>query len=287
MVNAVPWTILKVLDWTTERFTSEGIASPRVDAEVLLAHCLATERIQLYAHFDQPLQEHELVNFRAMVKRRIGREPVAYIIGYKEFWSLALEVDREVLIPRPETELLVELALERLDGEGQDRTVVDVGTGSGAVALALKKERPCAAVFATDLSKGALAVARRNMEKLGLELELLRGDLLEPLPPEVRPDLLVSNPPYVTDGELKGLEPEVRDWEPRGALTAGADGLAIIRRLSTQAVERLTPGGWLLVEIGMSQGEATAKIFEQAGLVEIQVNKDLASLDRVVVGRRP
>ena len=281
------WTILKVLDWTVDRFASEGLQSPRVDAEVLLALCLGVERIQLYARFDQPLQAHELAVFKGFIKRRLAREPVAYITGRKEFWSLSLQVDGGVLIPRPETELLVELALTLLDGDGQDRTVVDVGTGSGAVALAVKKERPAARVLATDLWDEALTVARRNAEDLGLEILPHQGDLLDALPGDVTPDLILSNPPYVADGELDGLEPEIRDWEPRQALTAGADGLDVIRRLAAQAAGRLEPGGWLLCEIGMGQGEAAARIFQEAGFGDVEVKKDLASLDRVVVGKRP
>ncbi len=281
------WTILKVLNWTADRFTSEGLQAPRVDAEVLLAHCLGVERIQLYARFDQPLQEKELTTFKGTIKRRLAREPVAYITGSKGFWSLELQVDRGVLIPRPETELLVELALGLLDGDGEGRTIVDVGTGSGAVALAVKKERPAAQVLAVDMSEDALAVARRNAESLGLDVDLLQGDLLGALPGAVRPDLILSNPPYVADGDLQTLEPEIRDWEPGAALFAGPDGLDVIRRLCGQAADRLEPGGWLLCEIGMSQGEGAGGIFREAGFQEVQVKQDLAGLDRVVMGRNP
>lgn len=286
MANAEAWTILKVLNWTAQRFSSEGISAPRVDAEVLLATCLGLERIQLYAHFDQPLQEHELSKFRGLVRRRLAREPVAYIIGKREFWSITLEVNREVLIPRPETELLVELALELLPDQGAGTAVVDVGTGSGAVALALKKERPGAAVTAIDLSQGALDTARRNAESLGLAIQLLQGDLLGGLPRELCPHLILSNPPYVADGELAALAPEIRKWEPHGALIAGPDGLDIIKRLASQAAARLCPGGWLLTEIGMGQGTAVSAIFKDAGFKEIQVKKDLGNLDRVVLGRK-
>ncbi len=280
------WTILKVLDWTADRFAREGIDAPRVDAEVLLAHVLELERIQLYAHFDQPLQPHGLTAYRERVKRRLAREPVAYITGAKEFWSLALQVTRDVLIPRPETELLVESALERLDAPGEGSVVVDVGTGSGAVALAVKKERPAAAVTGTDLSGEALDVARRNAEAHGLEIMLLQGDLLDALPDGEAPTLILSNPPYVADGDQADLAPEIRDWEPRGALFAGPDGLAVIRRLAEQAFERLAAGGWLMVEIGCGQGEAASGLLAEAGFAEVDVRKDLAGLDRVVLGRK-
>ena len=278
------WTILEVLTWTVERLTKEGVESPRVDAEVLLAFCLNLERIRLYMEHDKPLAAEELAHYREAVKRRLTGEPVAYITGAREFWSLSLEVDSAVLIPRPETELLVELALARCQ-EGSP-TVVDVGTGSGAIAISLASELPRAEVIAVDCSAGALEVARRNAARHGVELTFLAGDLLEPLAGHDPLDLVVSNPPYVTSAEMEELPRHVRDFEPRGALHGGPDGLDIYRRLVPGAAAALREGGHLLLEIGHTQAAAVSGLMEQAGFSEVVVHRDLAGLDRAVVGVR-
>ena len=279
------WTVLQVLDWTADRFADAGIESPRVDAEVLLAHCLGVERIRLYMDFDKPLHQEERARFRPAVKRRLGREPVAYIVGKREFWSLSLSVNRDVLVPRPETELLVEKALERIP-DGEPKVVVDVGTGSGAVALAIAKEKPDARVHATDTCPGALTVARKNADQHEAEVTFHQGDLLEALPPDIRPDIIVSNPPYIAEAELEALEPEVRQWEPRQALAGGKDGLDLIRTLVSQAAQRLLPGGHLLLEIGHTQGESVSNLLKQKGFEAVEVHLDLAEKPRVVSGRR-
>ena len=285
--NKSSWTILGVLDWTAARFTREGVESPRVDAEVLLAHCLGLERIRLYMDHDKPMAAEELAAYRAVVQRRLTGEPVAYITGTREFWSLSLEVDPAVLIPRPETELLVELALARC--EGGDPVLADVGTGSGAIAIALAHELPRATVMALDSSAGALDVARRNAARHGVALTILQGDLLEPLSGheelQGRLDLVVSNPPYVTTAEMEQLPRHVGDFEPRQALCGGADGLDVYRRLVPGAAGALRPGGHLVLEIGHTQAGALSALMEQAGYVEISVHQDLAGLDRAVVGR--
>lgn len=281
------WSILEVLNWTTERFTREGVESPRVDAEVLLARCLNLERIRLYMDHDKPLAAEELAAYRGVVKRRLTGEPVAYITGSREFWSLSLEVTPAVLIPRPETELLVELARARC--EGASPVVADVGTGSGAIAISLASELPGATVYALDSSAGALEVARRNAERHEVKLITLLGDLLEPLARETELgplDLVVSNPPYVTTAEMEDLPRHVRDFEPREALHGGPDGLDVYRRLVPAAASALRSGGWLLLEIGHAQGEAVSGLLEQVGFSDVGVFQDLAALDRAVVGKR-
>ncbi len=281
--GARAWTILEVLDWTAGRFEREGVESPRVDAEVLLAHSLKLERIRLYMDFDKPLAAEELAAYRALVKRRLTAEPVAYITGQREFWSQTLEVGPAVLVPRPETELLVELALKRCRGQG-DLVVADVHPGSGAIAVALASELPGATVHALDCSTEALEVARRNAERHGVEVTFHQGDLLEPLADAGPLDLVVSNPPYITTAEMEDLPRHVREFEPRGALHGGADGLDIYRRLVPAAHDALAPGGHLLAEIGCTQGEAVSGLLDDAGFGEVAVHQDLGGLERVVTG---
>jgi release factor glutamine methyltransferase len=280
-----PWTILRVLDWTAERFARQGLASPRLDAEVLLGHALGMERIRLYMEHDKPLAERELARARELVRRRLAHEPVASLTGVRVFGASRVRVVCRVLRPRPATALLVEPACELL-ARRPEPLVVDVGTGSGAILLALRRELPGAKLVGIDVSAEALEVARHNLRSAGLEAGLLEGDLLEPLLADLRPDLVVSNPPYVPSAELARLSPEVRDWEPVAALDGGADGLMVIRRLVAQAAARLAPGGWLVVEIGHDQAARVVDLLRAAGFAELEVRKDLAGLDRVVVGRR-
>jgi release factor glutamine methyltransferase len=279
------WTILDVLVWTTARFGERGIASPRLDAELLAAHGLGLSRVQLYTQFDRPLDASELAGLRELVKRRQAGEPVAYITGRKEFWSLDLAVDARVLIPRPDTETAVEEALERLPTDATGR-VADVGTGSGAIALALARARPGLAVLASDVSPEALAVARGNAERLALAVTFVEGNLLAPLLPLGPFDLIVANLPYVPTGEVPGLAAEVRR-EPALALDGGADGLDLVRRLVADAGEALVPGGALVLEIGAGQAAATAELLAAAGLEDLRIRRDLAGVERVVSGRRP
>jgi release factor glutamine methyltransferase len=287
MVRAVGdeiWTILKVLQWTQNRFRERGLASPRLDAEVLLAHVLGKERIALYTHHDQPLKKEELAAYRELIRRRLGGEPVAYLVGRREFWSLAFSVDERVLVPRPETELLVETVLALVAGRPSPR-IADIGTGSGAIAIAVAHERPDAQVVAVDRSAGALEVARGNAEALDVDIELVEGDLLAPLAGREPFRVIASNPPYIPDGDFAGLPPEVKR-EPREALLAGADGLAVLRRLATGAPACLEPGGALAVEVGRGQAGAVAELFAGAGLEGVEVKRDLAGIERVVVARR-
>jgi release factor glutamine methyltransferase len=242
-------------------------------------------RIELYAHFDRPLSATELATYRDLVSRRLAGEPVAYLLGRKEFWSLDLAVDARVLIPRPDSETLVEEALERLAGRTGALRIGDVGTGSGALALALAKERPEALVFATDLSPDALAVARANAERLGLAVTFLEGDLAAPLSSEGGFDLIVANLPYIPTADIAGLSADVRS-EPHLALDGGADGLALVRRMVEVAPGLLQPAGCLALEIGAGQAGATAELLAAAGFGDIRMRQDLGGIDRVVSGVR-
>jgi release factor glutamine methyltransferase len=282
-----PWTILEVLKWTTGRFTERGLPTPRLDAELLAAHALALPRLTLYTQFDRPLSPDELAALRELVRRRQGGEPVAYLTGKKEFWSLDLQVDRRVLIPRPDTETAVEAALALIPADAQPGwRVADVGTGSGAIALALKKERAQSAVVGTDASAEALAVARANGERLSLSVDWRQGDLLAPLVPDAGFDLVVANLPYVPSGDIPQLQPEVRA-EPLLALDGGADGLDLVRRLLADVTTVLRPGGWLLLELGLGQTAAVAELCRAVGLAEVTALRDLAGTLRVVRARRP
>jgi release factor glutamine methyltransferase len=280
------WTILGVLNWTTKYFGEKPIASPRLDAEVLLAHVLHCDRVALYCRFEQPLEKAELDAFRELVRRRVAGEPVAYLTGTKEFWSLPLRVDPRVLIPRPETELVVDVILE-LTREAPPGRACDVGTGSGAIALALKRERPAWTVLATDISAAALELARENAARLTLEVEFLEGDLLRPLAGRGPFDVLASNPPYVAEAEIPTLMREVAEHEPRVALTPGGDGLAAIRALVAGAPDLLAPEGALVMEIGYRQGPTVQSLVEASGAFgPVSLRRDHAGLDRVLWARR-
>lgn len=285
-----PWTILKILRWTSHFFeTKDATASPRLDAELLLAHVLGFERIKLYTHFDRPMSDAELAAYRALVKRRVKGEPVAYLLGSKGFWEIELKVDQRALIPRPETEVLVEEVLELVD-KGSEATLVDVGTGTGAIALAVAKERPSLRVVATDVSEDALALARENAEALDLvdQVSFAQGDLLEGVDPSCLPcELIVSNPPYVAEDERDEVMSDVKDFEPEGALFAGADGLDVIRRLVPAAFDSLASGGHFLCEIGYRQGDAVAALLEDAGFEDVGIREDYSDHDRVARGRKP
>jgi release factor glutamine methyltransferase len=280
------WTVLEVIRWTTQRFEKHGVDNPRLDTELLASRAFALSRVELYTHFDRPLAEPELAAFRELVRRRLNGEPVAYLLGQKEFWSLDLKVDPRVLVPRPDTEALVEVALALLDEGQTDRPLVlaDMGTGSGAIALAIKKERPNVNVWATDLSSEALNVARENADRLGLSINFVEGRLWEPLTSTARFDVLVSNPPYIPSSVIDTLSPEVRH-EPRLALDGGPDGLELVRELITTSRGYLSPGGALAVEIGKGQAGLTSELFAAAGFYKIHSQSDLAGIPRVVSGR--
>jgi release factor glutamine methyltransferase len=262
---------------------------PALEAELLLGHVLSRGRASLLAHDDVVISEADCRRFRSLVAERQRHRPLAQLLGHREFWTLDLQVTPAVLTPRPETELLVELALERLPA-GEPRRVLDLGTGTGAVALAIARERPGCAVTATDLSQEALAVARANATAARIaNVDFRAGDwyraVTPPLPAE-RFHLIVSNPPYIADDEWELTDPELR-FEPRLALAAGPDGLDALRVIAAGAPAALEPGGWLLVEHGFRQGPAVAGLFRAAGLTEVDTFRDLAGHDRVTAGRAP
>jgi release factor glutamine methyltransferase len=268
--------VREALDSAVVALSAAGVETPRLDAEVLLAHALGVDRLALVTDGGRRVEGPAVRVFQDAVRRRsVGREPVAYITGVKGFRHLDLHVDGRVLIPRPETETLVEAALDLPRGA----RVVDVGTGSGAVALALKGERPDLDVVATDTSPDALAVARANAARLGLDVAFVEGDLLDGAGDV---DAVVSNPPYVEDSAT--LAPEIARHEPAVALYAGADGLTVIRRLVTAAAA--TPARFVALEVGMGQAADVAGVLRAAGFGAVETRRDLAGIERVVVGRR-
>jgi len=283
------WTTLKLLNWTQGFFAQKGVDAPRLTAELLLAHALRCDRVRLYLDFDKPLGDPELAAFRELVRRRADREPTAYLVGKKDFYGRTFAVDARVLVPRPETELVLEAALAALPAPGaagevtEPAQVLDLCTGSGALGVSLALERPGTAVTATDLSADALAVARANAAALSAQgLTFLEGDLYAPVPAGARYAVIVSNPPYVPRGELDTLPPEVRR-EPRLALDGGADGLAITRRIVAGAPARLLPGGTLVLEMHEDHLDALPRICLEAGFARAEACRDLAGLPRYVV----
>ncbi len=270
-----------VLRLSTEHLAAKGSETPRLDAERLLAKAIGLERIELYMALDRPVTPSELDAARVLVARRARREPLQYVLGEWGFRRLTLTVDRRALIPRPETEVLVERALALLAGLDRPR-VLDVGTGSGAIALAIADEHPGAVITGLDCSADALALAAENIARTGLAVDLRRHDLFQGLP-DGPWDLIVSNPPYVDAADLPTLQPEVRDWEPHGALSAKGAVEAVARG----AVDVLAPAGHLALEIGAGQAAATTEFLRQIGLVEVRVTQDLRGLDRVVEGVQP
>jgi len=268
--------VREALDSAAVALSAAGVDTPRLDAEVLLAHVLGVDRLALLTDRERRVEGRAVRTFQDAVRRRsVAREPVAYITGTRGFRRLDLRVDGRVLIPRPETETLVEAALDLPRGT----RVVDVGTGSGAVALALKDERPDLDVVATDTSADALAVARANAARLGLEVEFVEGDLLDGAG---RVDAVVSNPPYVEDSAT--LAPEITRHEPPVALFAGAEGLAVIRRLVVAVAA--SPARFVALEVGMGQAQDVGAVLRAAGFGPVDVSPDLAGIERVVVGRR-
>ena len=280
--------LAELLKTTTGWFRERGIDSARLDAELLLSHVLQVPRMTLYTSFDRPLSPDELDRYRGLARRRGRREPVAYILGEREFYGRSFTVDRRVLIPRPDTEVLIDEVLARLPEEA-DGIVLDYGTGSGAIALTLAAERPSLKLLALDVSADALDVARANAAALELSerVGFVRSDGFARLPGRFRGGLaaLVSNPPYVREDERPGMMPDVRDHEPGLALFAGADGLHHYRQIA-ETVDWLAPGGLVAVEVGQGQSAAVQAIFERAGLTDLRVRKDLSGIDRVVLAVR-
>ena len=280
------WTVLELLKWTKDFFAEKGIESARLDAEVLLAHSLEMERLRLYLEYERPVTADERGRFRALVKRRAEeRMPVAYLVGEKEFWSLPLTVTPDVLVPRPDTEVLVEAILSRVPDAEAEVEILDVGTGSGAIALALASERPKARVVATDLSAAALAVAAGNAERHGLadRLQFIQGDAFEPVAGR-RFDIVVSNPPYVAEADAAKLAPEL-GHEPREALFAEAAGTAMLRKIAAEAGGVIEPGGWLGVELSPEQAGPMSEWLATGGFEQIEIHRDLGGHARALTAR--
>jgi release factor glutamine methyltransferase len=284
-----PWTIQKLLGWVTEYFTGKGIDSPRLSAEWLLCYVLGVKRIELYTQFNKVVGPEQLSQLHELVKRAGAHEPIAYITGKKEFYSLEFEITKDCLIPRPETELLVERAIEFLRTRTGEQDVSDLCTGSGCIAIAIARNFASCRIVATDISDAALAVAEKNVAKHGLmnRIKLLQGDLFEPIISGLGPakfDLIVSNPPYVSEPEYDKLAPNVKNFEPKSALTAGQDGLDIIKRIIADANQHLKPAGTLMFEIGNEQGLAVRNLLETAGYFDsVKIEKDYANLDRLAI----
>jgi release factor glutamine methyltransferase len=287
---AEDWTVGKVVRWAADDFRARGITSPRLEAELLLSHVLGIDRIKVIVDAARSLSASELDRFRDAIRRRRTGEPVAYIRGEKEFYGRPFRVDHRVLVPRPDTEILVEVALGRtahcsLGGRG-----LDLCTGSGCVAITIACERPTASLTAIDLSPDAIAVARSNALRLGAvhQIGWLSGDLYGPIAPG-RPgfDFIVANPPYIPAGEHAGLAVDIKDFEPRMALLGGDDGLDVTRRIVAEAPAHLRAGGLLAIEVGSGQAAAVAVLFGEAGFSDVRIAKDYGGHDRVVSAARP
>ncbi len=276
-------TLGEVLRLSTAHLERHGSPTARLDAELLIGHALDLGRVELYTGFERPLGDDELAACRELIARRAKREPVAYILGRWGFRGLDVDVDRRVLVPRPETELVVDRCRLALDGLASP-AVLDVGTGSGAIALSLASEVPAAVVCGCDVSEDALDVARGNGGRLGLDVEWVVSDLLDGLGGR-RFHLLVSNPPYVAAADIEGLEPEVRDWEPRGATVAGETGLEVVQRLVSAAPEALEPGGTLVLEVGAGQADEASTLMGAAGFRGVERDRDHAGIERILWGR--
>lgn len=289
------WTIQKLLDWQVGFFTEKKIDSPRLTAEMLLCFVLGMKRIELYMHFDKVIEQSKLQQLRDLVKRCLANEPVQYLVGSCEFYSMTFKVSSDCLIPRPETELLVERAIEflRTRAELPSQYVCDLCTGSGCIATAIAKNyKGGCLVIATDICDKALAVAAENVARYNLaeKVKLLRGDLFEPIIEQLDVkefDLIVSNPPYVSDSEYETLHPKVKNYEPKLALAAGVDGLDIYKRIIARAAEHLKNDGALMLEIGYQQGPVVKDMLEKTNaFANITIEKDFNNNDRIITGVR-
>jgi release factor glutamine methyltransferase len=286
------WTIIQLLNETQKYFKKKGIESPRLDAEILLAFALNKERIKLYIDFESPINDKELSTFRELVKRRAKREPVAYITGFKEFWSTTLKVTEDVLIPRPETELIVEQTLKLIKSnhsKGNKIVAADIGTGSGAISIALAIECSDISFLSVDISLKALKVAKENIYLNGLEAQVFAvcADSYYAFKEIEVFDFILSNPPYVLMSDIAGLQPEITDFEPYLALDGGEDGLDFYRNSLPGLCRLLKSGGFAVFEIGDEQGESVTGIFEESGaFVEVDVLKDYSGQDRLITARK-
>ncbi|HEX4129304.1 MAG TPA: peptide chain release factor N(5)-glutamine methyltransferase [Pirellulales bacterium] len=289
---SAPWTIGRLLAWTADYLKGRGADSPRLDAEVLLAHVLRCQRIELYTRFEEQPNDSQRAAYRELVKQRAEGMPVAYLVGRREFFSLPFRVTTDVLIPRPETEFLVIRLLDLIRQQpprDEPWRIADVGTGSGIIAICAAKQLPNCGVMATDISAAALEVARSNAAEHGVSARIafLQGDLLASVAKDAKFDFIASNPPYVKSSEMAGLAADVRRFEPREALEAGPQGTEVIERLIPQAAERLQPGGSLLLEISPMIDEAVRELLTADGRWQLMPTvKDLAGLPRVAEARK-
>lgn len=289
-MNDKIWTIGRILKWTEQYFKDKGIESPRLDAEVLLAHVLEKQRIYLYVHFDEPLQPGELAAYREMIKKRVLRVPVAQILGEKEFMGLTFKVTADTLVPRPDTEILVQAAVDRLRAMAGEEPLrfADIGTGSGAICLSVLHYLSDTVADTVDISPAARAVAEENAASLGLadRVTFHTGDLLQPLS-GISFAAILSNPPYIPEADIATLAPEVRLKEPHTALSGGQDGLDFYRRLAQEAPAMLVPGGFTAFEVGIHQAGDVADLLKANPLIDrTEILPDYAGIDRVVVGWR-
>lgn len=289
-MNDKIWTIGRILKWTEQYFKDKGIESPRLDAEVLLAHVLEKQRIYLYVHFDEPLQPGELAAYREMIKKRVLRVPVAQILGEKEFMGLTFKVTADTLVPRPDTEILVQAAVDRLRAMAGEEPLrfADIGTGSGAICLSVLHYLAGTVADTVDISPAARAVAEENAASLGLadRITFHTGDLLQPLS-GISFVAILSNPPYIPEADIAKLAPEVRLKEPHTALSGGQDGLDFYRRLAKEAPAMLVPGGFTAFEVGIHQAGDVADLLKANPLIDrTEILPDYAGIDRVVVGWR-
>jgi len=282
---AQAWTVRSLSQWAREWLAKKAVENPRLDADLILAHALGCDRIRLYIDIDKPVTPEELGRFKPLMQRRGAREPVAYILGAREFYGRRFDVSAGVFIPRPETELLVRTVLDGMP-PGTGGRVLDLCAGSGAVGVSVAAERPEAQADLVELSPEAADMARRNADRYAPgRAHVYCGDLYAALPAQVRYDAIAANPPYVPLPHADKLAPEIVGHEPHLALFGGADGLDVIRRMVGGLREWLAPGGWFVTEIDPSEGEAVAGLLRDAGLSQVRVERDLAGLDRFVLGK--
>ena len=283
-------TVLEAIQRSTEFLAKKGVDSPRLQTELLLAHLLKQPRMRLYLEFERVLTPAEVDGLREFIKRRGQREPLQHIVGSTSFCGFEIVVNRDVLIPRPETEVLAERGWTFLNQlstlNAQPSTVLDFGTGSGCLAIALAVHAPGAAIHACDVSGEALAVARQNAARHGVRVEFYQGDLFAAVPPGARFQLIVSNPPYIPTERLKELEPEVRDYEPRQALDGGADGLDFYRRIAAEGGGFLEPAGRLMAELDEDGAEAAAELFRRQNWIVEAIEPDYSQRPRIMIARR-
>lgn len=294
--SSEPWTVRRVLSWMTQHFTERGCDTPRLDAEVLLAHILNCPRIQLYVRYEHPLTDADRARLRELVKRRSAFEPVAYLVGHREFFGLDFRITPAVLIPRPDTETLVLELLDHLKEISPAETsdfppavVIELGIGSGAISVAAVVQRPNLTIHAVDISRAALEVARENAARheVGDRVVLYEGDLFSPLPSDLQVEAIVSNPPYVRQADLERLDADVRDHEPRLALDGGIDGLDVARRIMSQSARFLKPGGLILVELSPDSIREAEEFLKRQGVYDkIRILKDAGGRERVLAARK-